>query len=109
IMSEPSTERPKSRSLKPLRALWPYLRVYKKTLMLAMSALLIASAAMLVLPLAFRNVIDKGMAVQDRATIDTYFVAFLVAAVIFGVFAALRFYLVTWLGERVIADLRTDI
>ncbi len=108
-MSEPSTERPKSRSLKPLRALWPYLRVYKKTLMLAMSALLIASAAMLVLPLAFRNVIDKGMAVQDRATIDTYFVAFLVAAVIFGVFAALRFYLVTWLGERVIADLRTDI
>jgi ATP-binding cassette subfamily B protein len=108
-MPEPSTDRPKSRSLKPLRALWPYLRLYQKTLVLAMSALLIASAAMLVLPLAFRNVIDKGMAVQDRATIDTYFVAFLVAAVIFGVFAALRFYLVTWLGERVIADLRTDI
>jgi ATP-binding cassette subfamily B protein len=62
-----------------------------------------------VLPIAFKNVIDKGMAVQDRGTIDTYFVAFLVAAGIFGIFAALRFYLVTWLGERVIADLRGDV
>jgi ATP-binding cassette subfamily B protein len=64
---------------------------------------------MLVLPLAFKDVIDKGMAVQDRATVDLYFLAFLAAAAIFGVFAALRFYLVTWLGERVVADLRNDI
>ena len=64
---------------------------------------------MLVLPIAFRDVIDQGMAVQDRATIDLYFVAFLAAAAVFGVFAALRFYLVTWLGERVVADLRADI
>lgn len=102
-------DRPKARSLKPLRALWPYLRSYKKTLALALGALLIASGAMLVLPIAFRDVIDQGMAVQDRATIDLYFVAFLAAAAVFGVFAALRFYLVTWLGERVVADLRTDI
>ena len=46
---------------------------------------------------------------QDRATIDLYFVAFLGAAVAFGVFAALRFYLVTWLGERVVADVRSDV
>ncbi len=102
-------DRPKSRSLKPLRSLWPYLRVYKKTLVLALGALLIASGAMLVLPLAFRGVIDQGMVVQDRATIDLYFVAFLGAAAVFGLFAALRFYLVTWLGERVVADLRSDI
>jgi len=108
-MSSTSPERPKSRSLSPLRALWPHLRRYRSTLALALIALLIASAAMLVLPIAFKNVIDKGMAVQDRGTIDTYFVAFLVAAGIFGIFAALRFYLVTWLGERVIADLRGDV
>ena len=77
--------------------------------MLALVALLIASGAMLVLPIAFQGVIDQGMAVQDRATIDLYFVAFLGAAAVFGVFAALRFYLVTWLGERVVADLRADI
>ncbi|MBB6093547.1 ATP-binding cassette subfamily B protein [Povalibacter uvarum] len=102
-------DRPKSRSLKPLRSLWPYLRAYKKTLALALGALLIASGAMLVLPLAFRGVIDQGMVVQDRATIDLYFIAFLGAAAVFGLFAALRFYLVTWLGERVVADLRSDI
>jgi ATP-binding cassette subfamily B protein len=108
-MADQLPDRPKSRSLKPLRALWPYLRVYKKTLALALGALLVASAAMLVLPIAFKNVIDQGMAVQDRSTIDRYFVAFLAAAAVFGLFAALRFYLVTWLGERVVADLRSDI
>jgi len=102
-------DRPKSRSLKPLRSLWPYLRNYRKTLVLALLALLIASSAMLVLPMAFRNVIDQGMVVQDAATLDLYFVAFLAAAAAFGIFAALRFYLVTWLGERVVADLRSDI
>ncbi len=104
-----SADRPKARSLKPLRALWPYLRHYKGTLALALGALLIASGAMLVLPLAFRDVIDQGMVVQDRETLDLYFAAFLAAAVVFGVFAALRFYLVTWLGERVVADLRRDV
>jgi ATP-binding cassette, subfamily B, bacterial len=108
-MADSTQDRPKSRSLKPLRALWPYLRPYTRTLVMAMGALLIASGAMLVLPLAFRDVIDKGMAVSDRATIDLYFAAFLGAAAVFGVFAALRFYLVTWLGERVVADLRSDI
>ncbi len=102
-------DRPKARSLKPLRALWPYLRRYKRTLFLALVALLVASGAMLVLPIAFKGVIDQGMVVRDQATLDTYFVAFLAAAVIFGVFAALRFYLVTWLGERVVADLREDV
>ena len=102
-------DRPKSRSLKPLQALWPYLKRYKGTLVLALCALLIASGAMLVLPLAFRDVIDKGMAVNDRATIDLYFAAFIGAAAVFGVFAALRFYLVSWLGERVVADLRSDV
>lgn len=102
-------DRPKSRSLQPLRALWPYLARYKGTLVLALGALLVASGAMLVLPVAFRDVIDKGMAVNDRATIDLYFAAFIGAAAVFGVFAALRFYLVSWLGERVVADLRADV
>jgi ATP-binding cassette subfamily B protein len=108
-MADNIQDRPKSRSLKPLRWLWPYLKPYRRTLVLAIVALLIASGAMLVLPLAFRDVIDKGMAVNDRETIDLYFAAFLAAAAVFGVFAALRFYLVTWLGERVVADLRSDI
>lgn len=102
-------DRPKSRSLKPLRSLWPYVGRYRLILALAMIALLIAAAAMLTIPIAFRDLIDRGMAAQDATTINTYFVAFLGAAAVFGVFAALRFYFVTWLGERVVADLRADI
>ncbi|HEY0683774.1 MAG TPA: ABC transporter transmembrane domain-containing protein [Steroidobacter sp.] len=102
-------ERPKGRSLKPLRELWPYLRKYRGILTLAMVALLLASAAALAVPMAFRDLIDRGMAAQDAATLNTYFVAFLAAAAVFGVFAALRFYFVTWLGERVVADLRADV
>ena len=102
-------DRPKARSLKPLRALWPYLKPYRGTICLALLALLTASAAMLALPVALRYLIDEGMSTGSSETVNRYFVAFLVAAGAFGVFAALRFYLVTWLGERVIADLRSDV
>ena len=57
------------------------------------------------MPVAVRFLIDKGLAAEDAATIDGYFVALFGVALLFGLFAALRFYLVTWLGERVVADL----
>jgi ATP-binding cassette, subfamily B, bacterial len=104
-----TTDRPKSRSLKPLRALWPYLSAYPGTLSLAIFALVTASASMLVLPLIFRDLVDQAMAVRDSRTLDWYFLAFLVAAVVYSLFAALRYYLLTWLGERVVADLRRDV
>jgi len=102
-------DRPKSRSLQPLRALLPFLRPYRGTLLLALGALLVAAAAMLALPVALRYLIDEGMAAGSPETINRYFIAFLAAAGIFGVFAALRFYLVSWLGERVVADLREAV
>ena len=102
-------DRPKSRSLKPLRALLPFLLPYRGTLVLALLALLVAAAAMLALPVALRHLIDQGIASGSSATVDRYFVAFLAAAGVYGVFAALRFYLVTWLGERVVADLREAV
>ena len=102
-------DRPKARSLAPLRSLWPYLRPYRGTILLALAALLTASAAMLALPIALRYLIDEGMSTGSSDTVNRYFIAFLVAAGAFGVFAALRFYLVTWLGERVVADLRSDV
>jgi ATP-binding cassette, subfamily B, bacterial len=102
-------EAPRAKSLRPLRALWPFLAPYRATLVYALVALLIAAGAMLALPIALKQLIDHGLAANDSATINRYFVGFLVAAVIFGVFAALRFYLVTWLGERVVADLRSAV
>ena len=108
-MSSSPPDRPKARSLGPLRALVPYLRPYRTMLALALAALLVAAAAMLALPVALRYLIDEGLTASDTDTINRYFVAFLAAAAVYGVFAALRFYLVTWIGERVVADMRSAI
>ena len=102
-------ERPKARSLKPLRALPPLLAPHASLLAAAVGALLVAAAAQLALPIALRFLIDEGLVVRDTATIDRYFVAFIAAAAAFGAFAALRYYLITRLGERVVADLRTQV
>jgi ATP-binding cassette, subfamily B, bacterial len=102
-------DRPKARSLAPLRALAPYLMPYRGTLLAALFALMVAAAAMLALPIALRHLIDQGLASHSSDTINRYFVAFMAAAGVFGVFAALRFYLVTWLGERIVADLREAV
>lgn len=103
------TARPKGSSFKPLRALLPYIRPYRRTLYLAIAALLLAAGAQLTLPVALRYLIDMGLLADDAATIDRYFVALFGVAVAFGLFSAFRFYLVTWLGERVVADLRSAI
>ncbi|MDH3546606.1 MAG: ABC transporter transmembrane domain-containing protein [Gammaproteobacteria bacterium] len=102
-------DRPKGSSLKPLRALLPYIRPYKGTLYLAMLALLLASAAQLTFPVALRFLIDGGLVADAAANVDRYFLGLFVVAMAFGAFSALRFYLVTWLGERVVADLRSAV
>jgi ATP-binding cassette subfamily B protein len=102
-------DRPKAKSLKPLAALAPFLRPYRGRLALALFALVVAAAAMLALPVALRQLIDHGLAANSAATINRYFLGFLGAAVAFGGFAALRFYYVTWIGERVVADVRDAV
>ncbi len=109
-MAEPErSERPRGKSLKPLQTLIPFIRPYRGTLVAALTALLIASGAMLALPIALRYLIDNGFIAQDVGTVNRYFGWFLAAALVFSVFAALRYYLVTWLGERVVADLRNAV
>ena len=104
-----AADRPKARSLRPLAALLPFLRPYRARLAVALLALVVAAAAMLALPVALRQLIDHGLAAQSAATINRYFVGFLAAAAVFGGFAALRFYYVTWIGERVVADVREAV
>ncbi len=108
-MAEPIPDRPKARSLKPLAALRPFLRPYRHRALLALFALLVAAASMLALPVALRQLIDHGLAANSAATINRYFFGFLGAAVAYGGFAALRFYHVTWLGERIVADVRSAV
>ena len=101
-------DRPKSRSAQPLLALAPFIRPYLGRLILALLALTTAAVAMLAFPVAVRYLIDAGMA-ADQARIDRYFLWMFGVALAFGLFVALRMYLVMWLGERVVADIREAV
>ncbi len=107
-MAEMTEERPKSAQLGPLRGLAPFLRPYRWTILGVAVALLLAAGLTLSLPMALRRVID-GFADQDFGLIDRYFVAFLGIALALALATALRFYLVSRLGERVIADVRAGV
>lgn len=87
----------------------PFISPYKGTLLLALVALLVSSAALLAMPIAVRNVIDHGFSVEDAANVDRYFFVLLMFALVIGVFGAARAYFVGWLGERVVADIRDKV
>ena len=101
--------RPKGRNLKPLRELVPFIRPYLGTLFVAMGALLLASGALLVIPVAVRYVIDSGFTSEDAASVDRYFFYLLGVVILVGLFGAARAYFLTWLGERVVADIRDKV
>ena len=109
-MSEVAPEsREKGKSLRPLKSLVPFVAPYKGTLLVALAALLVSSAATLAMPIAVRNVIDHGFTADDAANVDRYFFVLLMFAVVIGLFGAARAYFVNWLGERVVADLRSKV
>ena len=101
--------RAKGRSLGSLRSLAPFIRPFRFRIAAATLALIISSSATLVLPAVLRGLIDKGFSTEQIQLISRYFGLFLVAAGVLGVATAVRFYFVTWLGERVVADLRKAV
>jgi ATP-binding cassette subfamily B protein len=101
--------RAKSRSLEPLRRLLPFLRPYRWAIAFALLALMCSSAATLILPAVLRQVMDHGFNAADAGRLKLYFIPFLLVAAIFACSSATRFYFVTWLGERVIADIRKAV
>jgi ATP-binding cassette subfamily B protein len=90
-----------------LGRLAPFLAPYRLRLLGAGSALLVAAAATLSVPLAFRQLIDHGF--SGESSVHGYFLALLALAVVLAAATALRFYSVSWLGERVTADLRRAV
>ncbi len=107
--AEGASKQKDKKSLKALKTLWPYLLRYRYKLSAALVALLIAAAAMLVLPLGVRRMIDQGFSSQTTTFIDQYFMVMISIGLVLAVASAARFYFVTWLGERVVADLRADV
>ena len=99
-------------ALAALRGLLPFLAPYKKQFLLAGLALLVAAGATLAVPYAFKQMIDLGFGAtgaRSTAHINLYFLALFGVACVLGVATALRFYMVSWLGERVTADLRSAV
>lgn len=101
--------RPKGKSIRPLRELYPFIRPHWRMVLLALVALLVGAGALLGLPVAIRYVVDFGIAGKDPAQIDRYFLYLFGVAFLFGTFAAARIFLVNWLGERVVADIRQAV
>ncbi|MEQ6247269.1 ABC transporter transmembrane domain-containing protein [Sulfitobacter sp. HNIBRBA3233] len=100
-----SEEREKSRQISALRALMPFLRPYRGLLVAAMAALVVTAIISLTLPLAVRRVVDN-FETAEIALLDQYFLAALGIAGLLAIGTALRYALVTRLGERVVADIR---
>ena len=96
-----------------MSGLLPFLRPYRVRVALALLFLVGAAAATLALPLALRSLIDGGLVSADPGArvmaLREHFVALFGVGVALGVFSALRFYMVSWLGERITADLRNAV
>jgi ATP-binding cassette subfamily B protein len=102
--------RPKSRSLAPLRAVLPFLRPYRGRIIVACLALIASSSATLVLPLFMGHLVDaRGLSAAQAHALTGFYAAFVIAAAVLGLASATRFYAVTWLGERVVADIRKAV
>ena len=104
------------RRLGTLRALWPFIVPYRRQIAVALLFLLLASLTTLALPYAVRMLVDRGLALPSDVGIAQRLIAvqhqfgwLFVNAVGLAAFTAARFYMVTWIGERVTADLRQAV
>lgn len=112
-MASSASTRPGKGSPKSLSGLAPFLRPYRTQIFLAGVFLVLAAVTTLVFPIALRSLIDGGLVGSDKGAqtmaLRDHFVALFAVAVALGLFSAARFYTVSWLGERVTADLRNAV
>ncbi|MBV9976643.1 MAG: ATP-binding cassette domain-containing protein [Hyphomicrobiales bacterium] len=109
VESDDAPAKPKRPPLGALKAIWPYATRYKGRIALAVGALIVAAGATLALPLAVRRMIDLGFDADNAAFVNEYFVALIAVAGVLALASASRYYLVITLGERIVADVRSDV
>ncbi|MEP3524752.1 MAG: ABC transporter transmembrane domain-containing protein [Hyphomicrobiales bacterium] len=95
--------------LTPLRMLIPYIFQDKRLVVAALISLLVASAATLTVPVALRRVVANGFSGENVDTIDYYFIAMIGVVAVLALASAARYYFVTQIGERTVADIRKDV
>jgi len=98
-------KQPSSKNIRALSAIWPFLKNYIGLMSLALTVLVLTASISLVLPLAVRKVIDE-FGVQSTGLLDQHFTLALIVVALLAVGTGVRYYLVTRLGERVVADIR---
>ena len=103
------TEQAGTKKLGQLTALLPFLRPYRLQISLAAVFLVISAAGALAIPAAIGQVIDQGFMADDLANINRWFWLLFLAAAVMAVGGGLRFYWVSWLGQRVVADIRKAV
>ncbi|EPX81118.1 ABC transporter transmembrane domain-containing protein [Litoreibacter arenae] len=101
-------EREKSKKIGALASLWPFMKPYLGLMIAALAALTLTACVSLLLPMAVRRVVD-GFGTDEAALLDQYFGAALAVAALLAVGTGFRYYLVTRLGERVVADIRRAV
>ncbi|MEM6408001.1 MAG: ABC transporter transmembrane domain-containing protein [Pseudomonadota bacterium] len=102
------TERASSRRIGILAALWPFVKPYRGLMNAALVALTLTAVVSLILPMAVRRVVD-GFDTRNAELLDQYFGAAVGIAALLAIGTGLRYYLVTRLGERVVADIRMKV
>ena len=111
--SIPSRSKPATAPPRSLSGLMPFLRPYRGRITLALVFLVLSAAATLVFPVALRSLVDGGLSPASAGAalpaLQGHFLALFAVSVALGVFSAGRFYMVSWLGERVSADLRNAV
>ena len=111
-MSAVAPEKPRepaTRRLKPMASLLPYVARYRGRAFAALLALVVAALATLAVPIAVRRMIDVGFSTANTSLINNYFTVMIAVVAVLAAASATRFYLVTTLGERIVADLREDV
>jgi ATP-binding cassette subfamily B protein len=107
---EPLPPRNERRRIGELRLIWGMAARYPGRIAAALAALVISSGATLAIPYGFKRVIDRGFAAGGTAHgVDSSFRYLLMIVVVLAIATALRFYFVSWMGERVVADLRRRV
>jgi ATP-binding cassette, subfamily B, bacterial len=109
VTSVEAEGRAAARGVRPLAMLLPFAARYRGRIALAVISLIAAAAATLAVPVAVRSVIDHGFSADQVEVIDRYFLILVAVAAALALASASRFYLVTTIGERLVADLRAAV
>jgi len=101
-------DRPRAR-IGALRGILPYLAPYKPAIAGALIALSVAASAVLVMGVGLRTLVDQGFSSGDEALLDRALVGLFIVIAVLTAATYARFFLVSWIGEKVVADIRRDV